>query len=180
LIFKETPLAGAFVIEPERIEDERGFFATEFAVEEFGARGLDPRVAQTAVSFNKLRGTLRGMHYQADPHGQAKLIRCLNGSVYDVIIDLRRHSPFFKRWHAINLTSQSMVSLYVPPGFAHGFETLEDASVVSYLLSTPRHPPSERGVRWNEPSVGIEWPFTPTVISPRDSSLPGLSEEQDR
>lgn len=175
MIFKETPLAGAFVVEAERTEDDRGSFATLFSAGAFEARGLDIRVAQTAVSFNRQKGTLRGMHFQLDPHGQAKLVRCLSGAIYDVIVDVRRNSPTFRSWHAVELTAANMLSLFVPVGFAHGFETLEEASSVGYQISTPRHEESERGLRWNDPALGITWPFQPVIISERDSSFPYLA-----
>ena len=174
MIFRETPFADAFVIEAERLEDKRGYFATEYSADSFRQKGLDPHVEQTAISFNKQRGTLRGLHFQAYPHGQAKLVRCLRGAVYDVILDLRGDSATFRQWYAIELTEDNNLSLYIPAGMAHGFETLVDAATVAYQFSSPRHEPSERGVRWDDPSIGLTWPIRPSVISARDASLPDL------
>ncbi len=171
MIFAETEVNGAFVIEPERKEDERGFFARTWCRKEFLARGLNPHLAQCSISYSKKKGTLRGLHYQAAPHEEAKLIRCTRGAIYDVILDLRRDSPTFKRWMALKLTPENNRMLYVPEGFAHGFQTLEDHTEVFYQSSEFYHPKFERGVRWNDLTFGIEWPLEVSVISEKDSSL---------
>ncbi|MBI2267303.1 MAG: dTDP-4-dehydrorhamnose 3,5-epimerase [Armatimonadetes bacterium] len=169
MVFTETRLKGAFVIEPEKLEDERGFFARTFCRTEFESRGLDPQVTQCSISFNAKKGTLRGMHYQAPPFQETKLVRCTMGSVYDVLLDLRQGSLTFKEWVAIELTARSRRILYIPEGFAHGFQTLEDGTEVFYQISVPYHPECARGVRWDDPAFGIEWPSAENrIISPKD------------
>ncbi len=172
MIFIETKLAGAFVIEPERKEDERGFFARSWCPHEFAAHGLNPRWAQCSISFNTKKGTLRGMHYQRAPHEEAKLVRCTRGAVYDVIVDLRPHSATFRQWIAAELTAENHRMMYVPEGFAHGLQTLQDSTEVFYQISEFYHPESACGVRWNDPMVGIEWPQDKRTISLRDQQLP--------
>jgi dTDP-4-dehydrorhamnose 3,5-epimerase len=173
MTFHELDLAGAFLVEPERHEDGRGFFARTWCRREFEARGLDPRLAQCSVSFNARSGTLRGMHYQAAPHAEAKLVRCTRGAVYDVIVDLRPDSPTFTRWASVELTEDNHRTLYVPEGFAHGFQTLADRTEVFYQMSEPFEPASARGVRWDDPAFGIVWPpAEPRVISDKDRNLP--------
>lgn len=172
--FTETPLAGAFVIDIDPSPDERGFFARTFCKKEFEARGLNPNVAQCNISSNRRRGTLRGMHYQLRPHEEAKLIWCLAGAIHDVIIDLRPDSPTFKRWHGVELSATNYRLLYVPEGFAHGFQTLMPDSVVLYQMSAFHDAGSARGVCWNDPAFGIQWPAPPTVISARDRSYPSF------
>jgi dTDP-4-dehydrorhamnose 3,5-epimerase len=174
LKFLPTPLAGACVIELERLEDERGFFARSFCQEEFRAHGLDPVVAQCNVSFNSKRGTLRGLHYQGEPHAEAKLVRCTRGAIWDVIVDLRERSPTARKWHAVELTADNRCSLYVPPGFAHGFQTLADDTEVLYQMSEFYHPESARGVRWDDRTLAIPWPIKKAIISPRDQAFPAL------
>jgi dTDP-4-dehydrorhamnose 3,5-epimerase len=169
-----TPLSGAFVIELERLEDERGFFARSFCQEEFRAHGLDPVVAQCNVSFNRKRGTLRGLHYQAEPHAEAKLVRCTRGAIWDVIVDLRESSSTARKWHSVELTAENRRALYVPKGFAHGFQTLADDSEVLYQISEFYHPESARGVRWDDRTLAIPWPIKEAVISPRDRAFPML------
>ena len=168
MIFKETKLAGALIIEPERFEDNRGFFAHTWSATQFAEHGLTSRLAECGISFNQKRGTVRGMHYQAAPYGQAKLVRCTMGSIYDVIIDLRINSSTFKQWVAVELTPGNRLMLYVPKGFAHGFQTLQDDTEVFYQMSDPYFRESERGVRWNDPAFGILWPKQVTMISERD------------
>jgi dTDP-4-dehydrorhamnose 3,5-epimerase len=177
LKFLATPLAGAYVIELEPIEDERGHFARSFCQNDFRAHGLDPVVAQCNVSFNRRRGTLRGLHYQAEPHAEAKLVRCTRGAVWDVIVDLRKHSPTLRQWFAAELTAANCRSLYVPDGFAHGFQTLVDDTEVLYQMSEFYHPESARGVRWDDKSLAIQWPVKAAIISPRDRMYPSLAEE---
>jgi dTDP-4-dehydrorhamnose 3,5-epimerase len=171
MIFTETRLGGAFVVELEKKEDERGFFARAWCREEFLARGLNPHLAQCGISYNEKRGTLRGMHYQGAPHEEAKLVRCTKGVIHDVILDLRPDSPTFERWVAVDLIASDYRMLYVPEGFAHGFQTLEDDTEVFYQISEPYHPESARGVRWNDPAFGIEWPLEVSVISEKDASV---------
>lgn len=170
MIFTEAKLRGAFIIEPERLEDERGFFARSFCQREFEDHGLNPKVAQCNISFNQKRGTLRGMHYQAPPYQEEKLVRCTKGAIYDVIIDLRPDSPTFKRWVAADLTAENRRMIYVPVGFAHGFQTLEDETEVFYQMSEFYHPECARGVRCDDPAFGINWPVEESIISFSDKS----------
>ncbi len=179
MIFRETEIPGVCLVEPARALDERGFFARLFTPEEFAARGLDGRVAQLALSFNRLAGTLRGLHYQAAPHGQAKLVRCTKGAVWDVIVDLRPSSPTFRRHVAVELTAHDRLQLFAPAGCAHGFVSLEDESELLYQLSTAWQPGAERGVRWDDPALAIPWPLRPVVISARDAALPGVEAATD-
>jgi dTDP-4-dehydrorhamnose 3,5-epimerase len=172
LIFTETKLAGAFVIEVERHTDERGFFGRTFCQQEFEAHGLNAQVAQCNVSFNKRKGTLRGMHYQAAPFAEAKLVRCTAGSIYDVIIDLRPASATFKRHFAVELSAENHRMLYIPEDFAHGFQTLEDDTEVFYQMAQRYSAEHARGVRWNDPAFGIEWPKGERIIIERDQNYP--------
>ena len=172
MIFTETALKGAFIIEPELICDERGFFAGTWSADEFVARGLNPRIVQGNISFNKQRGTLRGMHYQTKPYEEAKLVRCTAGAIYDVIVDLRANSQTVRKWVAVELTSRNRRMLYVPEGFAHGFQTLEDNTEVAYKISESYHPESARGLRWDDPVLGINWPLPISAISERDRTHP--------
>ena len=172
MLFRETKLKGAYVVEPERLEDERGFFARTWCQPEFEAHGLNPRLVQCSISFNRRKGTLRGMHYQAAPHAEAKLVRCTMGAIYDVIIDLRPESDTFRKWVAEELTAENRAALYIPEGLAHGFQTLADNTEVFYQMSESYYPESSRAVRWNDPAFGIEWPLLPTAISSRDLTHP--------
>jgi dTDP-4-dehydrorhamnose 3,5-epimerase len=165
------------VIEPERLEDERGFFARTFCQAEFEVHGLNVRTAQCNVSFNKRKGTLRGMHFQDGPFSEAKLVRCTAGSIYDVIIDLRPSSPTFKMHAALELSAQNRRMIYVPEGFAHGFQTLEDNSEVFYQMSEFYAPEQARGVRWDDPAFGIVWPVDNRTIADRDRNYPNFSVE---
>lgn len=171
MIFTETKIHGAYIIEPERIEDERGFFARSWCKKEFEEHGLNPVIAQCNISFNKKQGTLRGMHYQADPYEEVKLISCIRGAIFDVIIDLRRDSVTYCQWVAIELTSDNYRICYVPVGLAHGFQTLEDNTVVSYQMSEFYRPEYARGVRWNDPAFGIKWPIGNPIIVAKDCSF---------
>jgi dTDP-4-dehydrorhamnose 3,5-epimerase len=173
--FEATPLPGACVIVVERIEDERGYFARSFCAEEFTARGLNPTVAQTNLSYNRHKGTLRGLHFQAAPHAEAKLVRCIAGSVFDVIVDLRPASPAYRRWFAVELSAAAGSMLYVPEGCAHGFQTLQDDCEMQYQMSTAYQAEAQRGVRWDDPTLAIPWPIHPPVVSARDAALPMLS-----
>jgi dTDP-4-dehydrorhamnose 3,5-epimerase len=172
MIFRELRLAGVMRIEPQRIEDERGFFARSWCGQEFAAHGLNATIAQCSTSFTRRRGTLRGMHFQAEPYQEEKLVRCTRGALYDVVIDLRPASPTFGQHLCEVLTSANGLSLYVPKGLAHGFMTLEDETEVFYQISEPYRQESSRGVRWNDPAFGITWPMEVTVISDRDRNYP--------
>ena len=172
--FVPTPFAGAYVIEIERKEDERGFFARSFCQDEFRDRNLSPTVAQCNISWNSRRGTLRGLHYQASPHEEAKLVRCTRGAVWDVIVDLRDASPTRLKWHAIELNDRLRNALYVPEGFAHGFQTLCDDVEVLYQMSEFYHADLAQGLRWDDPKLRIPWPLANPVISERDRSYPLL------
>lgn len=177
MIFKETKLKGAFVIEPERLFDSRGFFARTFCRREFIQHGLNPRVVQCNVSFNKKKGTLRGMHHQIAPRQEDKFIRCTNGAIFDVIIDLQPESSTFKEWFSIELTAENRKMLYVPKGFSHGFMTLNDDTEVFYQMSEFYFPEYAKGIRWNDPVFGILWPEKVTFISERDKNYPDFSIE---
>jgi len=172
--FIQTPLAGVWVIEPERLADERGWFARTFDVEEFRARGLDPTVAQCNASFNAKAGTLRGLHYQAEPHGESKLVRCTRGAIFDVAVDLRPDSATLCSWHGVELSAENARALYIPAGLAHGFQTLTHDSEVSYQMGHPYVPDAARGVRFDDPAFAIEWPTLdgPLIVSERDASFP--------
>lgn len=173
MIFTETKLAGAYIIELEPLEDERGFFARVFDQKMFKAQGLNPFVAQCNISFNKKKGTLRGMHFQTPPYEEAKLVRCAQGAIYDVIIDLRRDSPTFTQWFAVELTKVNRKMLYVPEGFAHGFQTLKDNSEVFYQMSEFYHLECAKGVKWNDPAFAIEWPAVAhRIITSKDQRYP--------
>lgn len=172
--FIPASLAGAFVVEPELLGDDRGFFARSFCQDEFRAHGLAPTVAQCNISFNRLRGTLRGLHYQSKPHEEAKLVRCTQGAVWDVIVDLREDAGTRYCWFSVELTAENRRALYVPPGFAHGFQTLIDNSEVFYQMSEFYQPEAARGVRWDDPAIGISWPIADPVLSPRDRAYPLL------
>ena len=172
--FHPTPLKGAVVVELARIEDGRGFFARSFCQEEFRAHGLSPVVAQCNVSWNRRKGTLRGLHFQAKPHDEAKLVRCTRGAVWDVIVDLRDDSPTRLRWHAVELSADNRLALYVPEGFAHGFQTLQDDSEVHYQMAEFYHADLARGIPWNDPKIGIVWPLADPILSERDRSYPSL------
>ena len=175
MIFSETPLKGAYVIDQERLADERGFFARTWCRREFEAHGLDVGLAQCNISFNHMRGTLRGMHYQVAPHAEAKLVRCTTGCIYDVIVDLRTDSPTFKQWFAVELSSEDRRMLYIPGGLAHGFLTLTDGAEVFYQMSEFYAPECARGVRWNDTAFNIQWPFQATLISERDRNYPDFT-----
>ena len=178
MIFTETPLKGAFVIDIQPLEDERGLFARSWCEKEFRQHGLNPEIRQCNISFNRQRGTLRGMHFQRAPHGEAKLVRCTRGAIHDVIIDLRPGSTTWKQSFAIRLTEQNRTMLYIPEGFAHGFQTLEDNSEVFYQMSAFYEPSAASGVRWNDPAFGIRWPTVEKrIISARDAKLPDFNED---
>jgi len=171
LKFTETQLKGAYIIEPELIRDERGFFARSWCQKEFTERGLNTNLVQCNISFNLKKGTLRGMHYQAKPYEEAKLVRCTMGAIYDVIIDIRPESPTFKQWVAVELTAENRKMLYIPEGMAHGFQTLVDNTEVFYQMSEFYQAESASGVRWNDPAFNVEWLIKQDlVISKKDQS----------
>jgi len=165
-------LTGAFIIEPERLEDERGFFARSWCEREAAAYGLQPKWVQCNISFNKQKATLRGMHYQSAPFEEAKLVRCTMGAIYDVIIDLRPDSSTRRQWVAVELSAENRRMLYIPEGFAHGFLTLADNTEIFYQMSEFYAPAYARGLRWNDPSLAIEWPTEIRVISDQDRDYP--------
>jgi dTDP-4-dehydrorhamnose 3,5-epimerase len=173
--FRETELEGAYVVDLERREDSRGFFARSWCSEEFERQGLVGRMVQANVSYNRKRGTLRGMHYQVAPRAETKLVRCTRGSIYDVIIDLRPDSRTRNRWIGVELRADEYRMLYVPEGVAHGFQVLEDDTEVTYQVSNPYTPAAERGIRWNDPAFGIRWPLAVDIISDKDASWPDFS-----
>ena len=178
MIFAETPIEGAYVIDIERLEDHRGFFARTWCANEFAEHGLDVHLVQCNISFNAASGTLRGMHYQAAPHGEAKLVRCTMGSIYDVIVDLRESSPNYLRWYGVELSAANRRMLYIPEGVGHGFQTLVPDSEVSYQMSELYHPESAKTARWNDPAFGIDWPIANPVISDKDRNAPLWKEKR--
>ena len=174
--FAEIGLPGAYLVELERREDERGWFARLWDPNELGAEGLDPRMAQISVAWNERRGTMRGLHYQADPHGEAKLVRCTRGAIYDVLVDLRPGSPAYTRWVAVELSDDDPRMLYVPRGVAHGYQTLADGTETLYFISEFYRPELQRGVRWDDPAFAIRWPDADRrVISARDAAWPDFT-----
>jgi dTDP-4-dehydrorhamnose 3,5-epimerase len=172
MIFTETLIPGAFLIQPERFEDDRGFFARTWCRREFDAHGLTTQLAQCSVSYNLRAGTLRGMHFQKPPHAEVKLVRCTAGAICDVILDLRRDSPAYLRWVAADLSAENRHALYIPEGVAHGFQTLVHDCEVFYQISEFYHPESASGVRWNDPAFGIRWPLSGPILSEKDSRYP--------
>lgn len=174
--FLPAPLAGVVIVEQERHADARGYFARTFCADEFTAAGLPATFPQISVSYNERRGTLRGMHLQRDPHGEAKLVRCTRGAVFDVVIDLRPGSASFGSSYAIELTEGNGTALFIPPGFAHGFQCLSDATELLYLIGTRFVPAAAAGVRWDDPAAGIGWPLPVSVISERDRALPTIAQ----
>jgi dTDP-4-dehydrorhamnose 3,5-epimerase len=174
MIFRETVLKGAFTIELEPHRDERGQFVRTWCWDEFARHGIGVAFVQSAHSVNRERGTLRGLHWQAPPHEEAKLVRCSRGAIYDVIVDIRECSPTFGHWLGFTLTAQSQIMLFVPTGFAHGFQTLLDESEVSYQLSAAHAPAAARGLRFDDPGLAIDWPLPVSRISDRDRALPLL------
>jgi dTDP-4-dehydrorhamnose 3,5-epimerase len=173
--FLETPIGGAWVLEPEQRLDERGYFARSFCQREFAAHGLNPTVAQANTGFSKRRGTLRGIHYQVAPHLESKLVRCIRGAVYDVVVDLRPGSPTFTSWFAVILSAENGKQLYLPEGCGHGYQTLTPAAEIYYQASELYAPGAARGVRFDDPAFGIHWPLEVTSISEADRSWPDLA-----
>jgi dTDP-4-dehydrorhamnose 3,5-epimerase len=168
MIFTETKLDGAFVIAPEPKEDERGFFLRTWSQQEFREHGLNPRIVECSSCFNRKRGTVRGMHFQIEPYQEVKLVRCTAGAIYDVIVDLRPGSPTFRQWVGVEMTARNRWMIYIPEGFAQGFQSLEDDTEVFYQISETYHPEAARGLRWDDPAFAIQWPLPVTVTSIRD------------
>jgi dTDP-4-dehydrorhamnose 3,5-epimerase len=174
IAFTEAPLPGAYLVDLVPSNDARGFFARSYSPEEFAARGLGPQLRECSVSYNAHKATLRGLHYQIAPYEEHKLVRCTAGAIFDVIVDLRPASSHYRRWFGTEINAENRRALFIPPGFAHGFITLSDHSEVFYMISAAHSPAHARGVRWNDPSFGIEWPLQPQVIAPRDAQYPLL------
>lgn len=172
MIFTETQLKGLYIIEPERLADERGFFARTWCQKELASHGLENRLVQCSISYNPKKGTLRGMHFQTSPWEEVKIVRCTSGEIYDVVIDLRPDSPTFKKWFGLNLSQEERNMLYIPKGFAHGFMTLSDEVEVFYQMSEFYSPDHSGGLRWNDPAFGIHWPMAVQLISERDNTYP--------
>jgi len=172
MIFKETYLKGSYQIEINRLGDERGFFGRQWCQNEMSEMGIKSNIAQVNTSLNKHKGTLRGMHFQKDPFQETKLVRCIRGRIFDVIVDLRPESPTYKKWFGVELTQNNYQMLYVPENFAHGFITLEDNTEILYLVTQFYHPEAEAGLRWNDPVFSIQWPVPVTVMSEKDKNHP--------
>ena len=176
MIIRDTKLEGVFVIEPERFEDERGFFAPSFSARKFAAKQMATQFVENNISYSKSRGTLRGLHYQAAPYGQAKLIRCTRGAIFDIAVDLRPESRTFKQWVGVELTAENRSLVYIPGDCGHGFQTLVDDTEVFYMVSQPYVPESGRGFRWNDPAFGIEWPDVgERILVNRDQEYPDFT-----
>jgi dTDP-4-dehydrorhamnose 3,5-epimerase len=175
VIFVETKLQGAYIVELEKREDHRGFFARSWDGNVLEQHGLVGRVVQQNTAFSKIKGTIRGLHYQRAPHQETKLVRCTRGTVFDVIVDLRPDSATFKQWLGVTMTVDDYKLLYVPKDFAHGFQSLEDNSEIMYLVSEVYTPTAEAGIRYRDPSIGIEWPLPVSTISEKDANLPDFS-----
>lgn len=173
--FEAIGLDGAWLVHPEPMRDDRGFFARTFCVNEFGERGLETQFPQHSISLSLCKGTVRGMHFQKSPHEEVKLVRCLSGSIYDVIIDLRPGSPTFRRWKGFELSGENGLQLYIPKGFAHGFQTLADDTRVNYLISEFHAPAAASGVRYNDPAFDVRWPLAVTTISEKDLRWPDFA-----
>jgi dTDP-4-dehydrorhamnose 3,5-epimerase len=178
VIFTQTALRGAYVVDVEPFEDERGLFARTYCEREFASHGLATRFPQCNVSYNRRAGTLRGLHYQVPPHAEVKLVRCTAGAIADVIVDLRRGSPTRLKWVAVELRAATRRALYVPEGFAHGFITLEDDTEVAYQMGAFYEPSAARGIRWDDPALSIGWPRRPAVISAQDASYPDIRADE--
>ncbi len=178
MIFTKTNLEDAFVIDIEKKEDDRGFFARTFCANEFSENNLDSKFVQANTSFNYKKGTLRGMHFQKPPYEEDKLVRCTKGSIFDVMIDLRKESPTYKKWFGVELTEENRKSLFVPKGFAHGYMTLEDNTEVTYLVTQFYTPEADSGIKFNDPAFNIEWPMTPVIVSEKDANHPAYEESK--
>ncbi len=176
MIFKELEFEGVFKIELEKMEDNRGFFARSWDKKEFEKIGLNSQLVQCNISFNKIKGTIRGLHFQKKPHEEAKFVRCVKGKVYEVFVDLRKNSKTFLKWGGIELDSEGLTCLYVPEGFALGFQTLEDNTELLYQMSEWYKPEFSEGIIWDDKELGIKWPITMSKISEKDLSLPKLDQ----
>ena len=176
MIFTETKIKGVYIIEPELLTDERGFFARSFCKEEFQKYGLETDIVQCNISYNAKKGTLRGIHYQVPPFEEAKIVSCTKGSIYDVVVDLRRDSSTYCQWHSEKLSADSYRMLYIPKGCAHGFQTLEDNCIVYYQMGEYYHSEGTGGIRWNDPSIGIVWPLPIRIISEKDKNYGDFKE----
>lgn len=174
MIYTTTKISGVFLVALEPVADERGAFARTWCADEFSRHGLNGQLAQCSISCNRLRGTLRGLHFQAEPYSEAKLVRVTRGTVFDVAVDVRPDSATFGEWVAFELSQDNHLALYIPPGCAHGMQTLEDNTEVFYQISTPYQPGAGRGLRWNDPELGIAWPLPVSVMSKQDSRWPDL------
>jgi len=179
MIFTKTKLEGVYVIEVEKLNDERGFFGRTWDCKEFEQHSLNQNLVQCNISYNKKKGTLRGMHFQIAPYEEAKLIRCTKGIIFDVIIDLRKKSKTYKQWYGIELSSENYKGIYVPEGFAHGFQTLEDDTEVFYQMSEFYMAKYARGIKWNDESFDIKWPLNPTMMSQKDLSYQNFEEKEN-
>ena len=179
MIFTQTKLKDAYIVDIEKRQDDRGFFARTWCQKEFQEHGLTAEFVQCNISVNNKRGTVRGMHYQVAPYGEVKIIRCTRGAIYDLILDLRPESPTFTQWLAVNLTAENHRMLYVPSGFAHGFQALEDNTEISYQVSEFYNPKAEQGVRYNDPAFGFKWPIEVRAISEKDSNWPDYRLPQE-
>lgn len=175
MLINATMIPGVFLILPEPVTDERGFFTRTVCTEEFSNHGLNGAFLQQSISFNHCRGTLRGMHYQAEPHGEEKLVRVTRGALFDVVADMRPGSPAFRQWYGLELSADNHRALYIPKGVAHGFLTLADTTEILYQMTAPFYPESACGIRWDDPALGIVWPFAPVIISDRDKGYPTLN-----
>ena len=176
--FVETPLKDAWLIEPQAIADERGFFARVWCSEELHEAGLSTEIAQISIAHNRYKGTIRGMHYQREPHQETKVVRCLSGSVLDVIIDIREQSTTYLQWTSVELDAERRNALYIPGGFAHGYQTLEDSTEMEYLISCPYAPDFAGGLRYDDPHLAIDWPLDPSIVSDRDQHWDLISIDQ--
>jgi dTDP-4-dehydrorhamnose 3,5-epimerase len=174
MIFTGTKIKGVYIIEPEFLTDERGFFTRSFCKEEFRNYGIDTDIVQCNISYNKKKGTLRGMHFQVPPFEEVKIVSCTKGSIYDVVVDLRRYSSTYLQWHSEKLSADSYRMLYIPKGCAHGFQTLEDNCIVYYQMGEYYHSECSVGIRWNDPSIGIVWPLPTLIISEKDKNYGDL------
>jgi dTDP-4-dehydrorhamnose 3,5-epimerase len=175
MIFKEAGLYEAYIIEPEKLPDERGFFARTYCLEEFSKIGIDFKILQCSISFNKKKGTLRGLHYQCAPHEEAKIVRCTRGAIWDVVVDIRRHSPTFKKWISVELNQDNDRAIIIPKGCAHGFQSLTENTVVYYQMNVGYHAESARGFNYLDPAFSIKWPIKDITISAKDKELAFLN-----
>jgi dTDP-4-dehydrorhamnose 3,5-epimerase len=174
--FEETKLNGAYLLTLDLIEDGRGFFARSFCQKEFEHHGLNSAIVQCNIAYNKKKGTLRGLHYQIEPYAETKVVFCRKGAIWDVIVDLRRDSSTFRQWQGFKLSDENHQALYIPQGFAHGCQTLEDDTELFYLMGEAFHPELAKGLYWNDPDLGIDWPIHPPILSSKDRGLPKLKD----